>query len=247
MAILAIAAPIWDVFEARRLRKSCTSSDRIRYYVIIIALLWTLTAGAVAIDGSALLTAGPSLAPAHAFLTGTSGGGIVIGLTTAVGLLCFSPFLSIPFKPKIKATYTKVARASYFGWLFPTTSAERRWFAALCVSAGICEETICRSYVVHYFNGGAFTLGVLPALIISSVIFGLNHGYQGWGGVVKTAIIGGLLFGTIFFATGSLWIAMIIHALVDLQTLVLLRPDWAVTPLPPAPAEPLTLGDSTGS
>ena len=59
--------------------------------------------------------------------------------------------------------------------------------------------------------------GVMPiwgAMILSSVIFGLMHAYQGLAGVIRTAAIGLLLAG-FFVASGSLLLSIILHVIID--------------------------------
>jgi len=56
----------------------------------------------------------------------------------------------------------------------------------------------------------------LLILIISSVIFGCSHVYQGMSGIAKSAVIGSI-FGLLFLATGSLIPPMILHFLIDIS------------------------------
>ena len=58
-------------------------------------------------------------------------------------------------------------------------------------------------------------LGLWPAVVLSSLIFGLGHAYQGVGGVLKTSLAG-LIMAGIVLLTGSLYVAMIMHAVLDM-------------------------------
>src|SRR5579885_1544209 len=104
----------------------------------------------------------------------------------------------------------------------PNTKIERIYFGAMSLSAGIGEEIAFRSFLVAYFF--AFGWNVFIALAASSLLFGINHSYQGTSGVVKTAI-GGMVFGLLYFTSGSIWLAMIVHAAVDASILYNYRPD----------------------
>jgi membrane protease YdiL (CAAX protease family) len=53
-------------------------------------------------------------------------------------------------------------------------------------------------------------------------VFGIDHGYQGWSGVLLTGVLA-LIFTALFVLSGSLWLPMAVHALLDLRILVLLR------------------------
>ena len=52
------------------------------------------------------------------------------------------------------------------------------------------------------------------SMILSSVIFGLMHAYQGLAGVIRTAATGLLLAG-VFVASGSLLLSIILHVIID--------------------------------
>lgn len=108
-----------------------------------------------------------------------------------------------------------------FSFFLPVTPSERRWFAALCVTAGICEEILFRGFLFHAIRLWPLQLGLTAALLMSSVIFGFNHLYQGLGGVVSTSIAG-VLFGLLFLLTANLALAIVLHAAIDLQVLILL-------------------------
>ena len=97
--------------------------------------------------------------------------------------------------------------------ILPRTPAEYRWFLALSITAGICEELLFRGY---FFAIAWPYLTLAGVVVASAAIFGLGHAYQGVRGIVKTAVIG-LLFGAIYVATGSLVWPMILHALLDIQ------------------------------
>jgi uncharacterized protein len=103
--------------------------------------------------------------------------------------------------------------------LMPHTVGERRTFAAVAMTAGICEEFLFRGFVMCYFaawlpGGWARTIA---AVAISSVLFGFGHIYLGAKAVLTTGI-GGVFFALVVLASGSLWPAMIIHAAVDLNS-----------------------------
>lgn len=102
--------------------------------------------------------------------------------------------------------------------LLPRTRLERRAFAGLAVSAGICEEVIYRGFGLAALRW-AFPDASDGLLIgISSGAFGIAHLYQGAPGVALTGLLGAY-FAWFTIATGSLLPAMLLHALVDLRIL----------------------------
>lgn len=85
-------------------------------------------------------------------------------------------------------------------------------YCALAITAGICEEFLYRGFVMAAL--GRADVFNSAAVIVSSVLFGLAHTYQGRSGVVGTGLLG-LLFGVARLLTSSLFPVMLWHAVVD--------------------------------
>ncbi len=86
------------------------------------------------------------------------------------------------------------------------------------VTAAFLEEVLWRGYLMNRLIDlmGKKTWPVLLLIIlISAIIFGLGHGYQGTMGMLKTGAIG-LVFGLAYFSVGrNLWPLIIAHGLID--------------------------------
>ena len=124
--------------------------------------------------------------------------------------------------------------------LLPSTSAERKWYAAAAITAGICEELLYRGFLIRYLHVTFPGLDFLIISIISGVIYGLSRSYQGLKGIGQTALMG-FSFAIIYFlsgnllsiiagnqvsdVTGSLLPVMVFHALAELRTLFLWQPE----------------------
>jgi membrane protease YdiL (CAAX protease family) len=93
----------------------------------------------------------------------------------------------------------------------PTNEREMQWFVWVSLTAGICEEIIYRGYLMWYF---ASYTDVWTALVVTSIMFGLNHSYQGLRGIVITGAMG-FVMGLLFILTDSLLIPILLHAMVD--------------------------------
>ncbi|MBE3561289.1 MAG: CPBP family intramembrane metalloprotease [Ktedonobacteraceae bacterium] len=118
--------------------------------------------------------------------------------------------------------------------LLPKSSQERWLWIAAAITAGVSEEILYRGFLLFYLTllwPGAHPL---VAIVLSGLVFGLGHFYQGWQGSVITGVIGALLM-AVYITSGSLLVAIVIHALVDLRALFF---------VPPAEAEALV--DSSG-
>jgi membrane protease YdiL (CAAX protease family) len=96
-------------------------------------------------------------------------------------------------------------------FLLPHTRAEHRWFLALSLTAGFCEELLYRGYLVWLFTPWTGALGAFAAVV---ALFGVAHSYQGRKGAIR-ATLAGAVMALIVVATGWLIPAMIVHALVD--------------------------------
>lgn len=105
--------------------------------------------------------------------------------------------------------------------LIPTTGYERRLFAAVAVSAGICEEIVFRGWLLYVLH---MTLGFngTTLVVLAAAVFGLCHIYQGPTGVVG-ASAAGLLLTAVYVAMGTLLWPIILHAVIDLRVAVLPR------------------------
>lgn len=103
--------------------------------------------------------------------------------------------------------------------LLPRTRGELRWGAALSVNAGVMEELLFRLALPALLF--AVLGNAIAAFGIAAVLFGLLHVYQGWVGVLVTFVLG-LLFTVIYLAGGSIVWPILLHALVDLRSFVLI-------------------------
>jgi membrane protease YdiL (CAAX protease family) len=96
--------------------------------------------------------------------------------------------------------------------ILPRTWVETIPYLALAVSAGICEEFIYRGFVMAALRRAG--LGSWAIVVISAILFGLAHLYQGRGGLVSTTAIG-LVFGTARIAYHSVVPVTFWHTAVD--------------------------------
>ncbi len=96
--------------------------------------------------------------------------------------------------------------------ILPQSSGERIPFFALAITAGICEEFLYRGFAM-----AAISRAGLPSwstVVLSSVLFGLAHLYQGRGGLLGTMILG-LLFGVTRITLGNLLPVVVWHIAID--------------------------------
>lgn len=83
--------------------------------------------------------------------------------------------------------------------------------------AAFAEEMVFRGYLMNRMAdvAGGTRAAWLVALLVTSVLFGLAHLYQGASGMIITGM-SGLLFGILYLASGrNLWTAIIAHGVND--------------------------------
>jgi membrane protease YdiL (CAAX protease family) len=130
--------------------------------------------------------------------------------TWAVGLTAAAMLIIVVF--------TRVAERT--GWdestllreLLPRTRREKVVFGVLSVGAGVGEELAYRGYAIPVLAG---LMGAPGAAVLTSLVFGALHGYQGWLGAVRTALMGGVLAWG-FLAAGSIWPVICAHVAIDI-------------------------------
>lgn len=143
----------------------------------------------------------------------TVAGGIVFGI--AFKLLLKSTVMPLLGAPDINQAYHYLAgnRAA-----IPATL----WL--LIAGAGFGEETIFRGYMFERLGKllGSSVSAKTAIVLITSTLFALAHySTQGLSGTEQAAI-SGLVFGTIFAATGRIFMLMCAHAAFDLTAYALI-------------------------
>ncbi len=106
------------------------------------------------------------------------------------------------------------------GFLTPGTRLELAVWFLLSTTAGFCEEFIFRGYLQLQF--AALTRSMLAGVLLSAVVFGASHGYEGGDRMLLIGIFG-LMFGLLAWWRKSLRPGMIAHAWHDALSGAVLR------------------------
>ena len=96
--------------------------------------------------------------------------------------------------------------------LLPGKPVEFAPYCALAVTAGVCEEFLYRGFAMAALHRAGMASWLV--VIVSAVLFGLAHAYQGKSGIAGTMVMG-LVFGTSRLLWGSLVPVMMWHTAVD--------------------------------
>ncbi|TXE15326.1 CPBP family intramembrane metalloprotease [Psychroserpens burtonensis] len=110
-------------------------------------------------------------------------------------------------KAKMKETYRYL----------PKTKKEFYWFIMLSISAGICEEIIFRLFLFEFLKENA---NLLIAFILTNIIFSITHIGMGKQNMIASFILG-FLFSAIYYFTENIWIAVLLHIAIDINSGIL--------------------------
>jgi hypothetical protein len=91
----------------------------------------------------------------------------------------------------------------------------------LSVTAGLAEELVFRGFLIEFLGGWCGNLWV--AVVLSSILFGLLHGYQGLSGVLRTGFLG-LGLAALYVWRDSLLPVMVAHFAYDVVAGMFLAP-----------------------
>jgi membrane protease YdiL (CAAX protease family) len=137
----------------------------------------------------------------------------------AIGLLAF-PVLFV-FMQWLDGTLQRLgvpgpARAATF--LQPDLTASQLLTAAILVGVvAIAEETVFRGYLM--LRVGQVTGSVVAAVVVSSLVFALGHGYEGLSGAISAGVFGALM-AVLYRWRGSLIAPIVVHFLQDFTAIV---------------------------
>lgn len=97
-------------------------------------------------------------------------------------------------------------------FMSPKTPLELAMFLVLAVSAGICEEIVFRGYLQRQL--AALSRSVAAGVVLSAIVFGAGHLYEGWERMIIIGVLGAIL-GTVSVLRKSLRPAIIAHTWQD--------------------------------
>jgi len=137
----------------------------------------------------------------------------------AIGIALFLPLLIV------MGLIERILRASGLSlpktappYLIPEGSGQVILAIFLLVVVAVSEEVIFRGYLIHRFS--RLFESRVTALLLSSALFALGHGYEKSGGVAGVGILG-LIFGAVYLWRKSLVAPMVMHFVQDFTGIIL--------------------------
>jgi membrane protease YdiL (CAAX protease family) len=99
-------------------------------------------------------------------------------------------------------------------WLFmPRDATERSLWLTSSIAAGISEELVYRGVLTTLL--ARMTGSLIAAALVSAAIFAVSHYMQGWKSMAIILAMA-LLFQSLAWSSGSLYVPMAVHALYDI-------------------------------
>ena len=102
--------------------------------------------------------------------------------------------------------------------LIPTDPFGMVVWVVVSFTAGFCEEAMFRGYLMTRLKLVFGIDGWVIPTIVSAVVFGACHAYQGWPGFIILTIYG-VMFSLLYIRTRSLWPLVIAHFFQDVSAL----------------------------
>ncbi len=205
--------PVIDYFWDKRIKRDLKNYNKVKTYKMIMLIQWSVV-GAIFLlfwlKGISFEKLG--FVTTHADIKGFLL--FVAGILTSVILLILV-YLAVPYGRK-----KLIEQFEAIEILLPVGVKERLLFAAVAVTAGFCEEVIFRGFMFYYLDQLGWGLSTLAIAIITSILFGLVHGYQGWKGIIFTGLIG-FAMAKLYISHGSIWVPIILHIIIDLKFAVM--------------------------
>lgn len=212
--LLAIIAgyPIWDYFYMKKINNNLIRKWSI--YGQIMATQWIL----VTIVLTYWLLTKRSISDLF-FLSNSSSffqTEDILAIGFGIGLSIVMLILIVYFSKRARRKVAAVLADESIQFLIPKTLGERLLFLFVAITAGFCEEIIFRGVMLYYLSNLSHDFSIITIGIISSILFGIIHLYQGWKGVIQTTYLGGILF-FLFVMIGNLWVPIVLHFIVDVK------------------------------
>jgi membrane protease YdiL (CAAX protease family) len=175
--------------------------------VLVLVMVWPVV-GPLLVTTQAL----PPVAWLRDALAGGLGFGLAVGTLLGVAALTW-------FGVRGARRDGGIIMVGDIAALLPRNRPELGWGTALSINAGIVEEALFRLAMPALLV--VVTGEPVSAFVMAALVFGALHAYQGWAGVLATTVVG-VLFTLLYVVSGSIVFAMLVHALFDLRSLVVI-------------------------
>lgn len=219
LAFLFLYEPIWGykMYQRFQLLMATEPGARLLFYKSAITGLWLLTALLAIVLVTDLVS--PEQVGLIVPSAGTNGmdettSFIIITLAVVYfGLLVYQ-WLMLAYNKPFRQKMQKEEMPASVSILLPVTEKEKKVWFFVSFTAGVTEEFIYRGFLLFTLSYLFSNVPLWMTVPSAALLFGLGHRYQGWSGIIKTAMAG-LFFCMLYLATGSILPGMLLHFLQD--------------------------------
>ena len=205
-ALLAVLAITAIAGHARVESAAYLDSSRIPRYTASIITEWLLLGAVIAgiyvrrnFFAAAIFKRIPGVAQ-------TLGLGLAVYITTAVVIGVVRGLLTLTRIPHEVNLQVILAMA-------PHSALEFMLWTLLSLTAGICEELVFRGYLLQQLS--AWTRSPITAIVLTGLLFGSVHAYEGLGAILPLAALG-IIYGVVVrYTQGDLRPVIVAHFLQD--------------------------------
>jgi len=143
-----------------------------------------------------------------------------VWLDVVLGLVLFFPvYLSVNYLERALNWIGLSSPKALLPFLVPMGTGQKFLAFLLVTVVAVTEETVFRGYLIHRFRN--ITGSPAVAVLVSSVIFSLGHGYQGPAALIVVFLLG-VIFSLIFLIRKNLVAPIIMHFLQDFVGILIL-------------------------
>lgn len=214
VALICLIMPIISFLEIRKRRMQYSDVGKERTYFLMHLWYWFMIAAVLY-----FVPFGELYYPKHDLSINWILHAAAISLIIYELFTSVVPILLIPRSQKLRKSVMEdydTKRAIY-----PVTERQQKRFLLVAVSVGIGEEIIFRGFLYNYLQD-YFALSSWLSFIVVTLYFAAGHYHQGWNGAVNALKLA-LIFGYLYFTTGSLLVPIIVHVLYDMKIVWLTR------------------------
>ncbi|MCM3618322.1 CPBP family intramembrane metalloprotease [Sutcliffiella horikoshii] len=219
-----IYEPIFGYREFQKFKVEVKTNEnaRVKFYKNSIIGLWVPTIFIFLLIGFTELTVQDIGLSMPSLNTQTLGPWVTyivfaIALLYTIGILYYSIGYHYSYKisEKMRQVRQKESDSTSFLEILPVTKREKEVWNYVSLTAGITEEIIYRGFLMFALSFLFPDLSIWVVILLSSILFGLAHTYQGLvTGVIRTTIFG-IVFSILYIGLGSIVPLIILHFLID--------------------------------
>jgi uncharacterized protein len=215
--------PIYGYFDYQRFKERVqhNPTERVKYYKKVMLGLWLPTLLILAVTAIAPISFQDFGLKTISINTITLGPWVTYIAFGLAGLYIFSLLyyligskLSKKMREQIVQLKNRENDKIPFKDILPYSKEDKRVWTYVSWTAGITEEIIYRGFLIFALAQLFPTISIWLVMIISSVLFGLAHAYQGLLNVIKTSLFG-MFFAILYIGFDSIIPLIILHFLID--------------------------------